>query len=279
MFRLLVIGPVMLFGGLSGAVYFQNRLVYNNWGPQPTFIWKSNARTEEVFFETSDGETLRGYWCDSATLHDWKLPEKPVVLFCHGNSCTIDQWSWVIDRWTRMIGADVLIFDYRGYGRSTGTPTEEGLYKDARAAYDWLIEEKKVDPKRILIVGQSLGGGVALQLAGQVEHKMLILESTFTCMCDVVDNVFFGAPMGLFCHQKFPNLDRIREYKKPVFISHGGRDHLIPFSHAEQLFKAAQGPKFLCKFESMGHNDRRNPDIYCRDIRWFLEEPWKHKTR
>jgi len=274
MLRLLVIGPVVLFGGLSGAVYFQNRLVYNNWGPQPTFIWKSTVETKEVFFETSDGETLCGYWCDSAALDDWKLPEKPVVLFCHGNSCTIDQWSWVIDRWTRMIGADVLIFDYRGYGRSTGTPTEEGLYVDARAAYDWLVEEKKVDPKRILLVGQSLGGGVAMQLAGQVEHRMLILESTFTCMCDVVDNVFFGTPMGSFCHQKFPNLDRIRDYRKPVFLSHGERDRLIPFSHAEQLFDAAPGPKALWRCQGMAHNDRRSQKLYTSLVREFLEKYW-----
>ena len=274
MLRLLVIGPVVLFGGLSGAVYFQNRLFYNNWGPQPTFIWKSKVETEEVFFETSDGETLRGYWCDSAALDDWKLPEKPVVLFCHGNSCTIDQWSWVIDRWTRMIGADVLIFDYRGYGRSTGTPTEEGLYIDARAAYDWLVEEKKVDPKRILLVGQSLGGGVAMQLAGQVEHRMLILESTFTCMCDVVDNVFFGVPMGYFCHQKYPNLDRLRDYKKPVFISHGEGDNLIPYWHSERLFEAAGGPKALWRCQRMAHNDRRSQKVYTTLIREFLEKYW-----
>jgi pimeloyl-ACP methyl ester carboxylesterase len=275
MFRLLVFGPMTVFVGLFGAVYFQNRLLYNNWGPQPRFIWKSAADVEEVSFKTADGEILSAYWCDSSELPDWKLPEKPVVLFCHGNSCTIDQWRWVIDRWTWMIGADVLIFDYRGYGRSTGTPTEEGLYKDARAAYDWLVQEKNIDPRRVIIVGQSLGGGVAVRLAGEVEHRLMVLESTFTCMCDVVDGVFFGAPMGYFCHQRFPNLDRIREYRKPLFLSHGDRDRLIPYWHSERLLEAAGGPTVLWRCDRMGHNDQRDYDEYTSLIRRFLEQHWK----
>lgn len=274
MIRLLIIGPTVLIFGLVGAVYFQNRLVYNNWGPQPTFIWRCYVEPKEVEFKSADGETLHGYWCDNVTLDDWTLPEKPVVLFCHGNSCNIDQWRWVIDRWTLILGADVLLFDYRGYGKSTGTPSEEGLYKDARAAYDWLVNEKKIDPNRIIIVGQSLGGGVALQLAGEVDHKMLILESTFTCMCDVVDNLFCGAPMGGFCHEKFPNLERIQSYKKPVFLSHGDRDRLIPYSQAEQLLEAAGGPKVLWRCKRMGHNDQRDPVGYAQLVRDFVRKNW-----
>jgi fermentation-respiration switch protein FrsA (DUF1100 family) len=181
----------------------------------------------------------------------------------------------VIDRWTWMIGADVLIFDYRGYGKSTGVPTEDGLYRDARAAYDWLVNEKKIDPQRILLVGQSLGGAVAIELAGEVEHRMLILESTFTCMCDVVDNLFLGAPIGCFCHEKFPSLERLRNYKKPVFLSHGDRDRLVPYSHAEQLNKSAGGYRVLWECKGMGHNDRRDPFTYAALIREFLLEHWK----
>ena len=115
---------------------------------------------------------------------------------------------------------------------------------------------------------------MAVQLAGEVEHKMMVLESTFTCMCDVVDNVFCGAPMGCFCHEKFPNLDRIRYYKKPIFISHGEWDRLIPFSHSQRLYEAAGGPKVLWKCNRMEHNDRRSRKLYARFIREFLEKYW-----
>jgi fermentation-respiration switch protein FrsA (DUF1100 family) len=115
---------------------------------------------------------------------------------------------------------------------------------------------------------------VALQLAGEVEHRMLILESTFTCMCDVVDNLFCGAPIGCFCHEKFPNLDRIRNYQKPVFFSHGDWDRLIPYSQSQKLFDAAPGPKELWKCDRMGHNDRRNQQAYAALVRDFLEKHW-----
>jgi len=275
MLRLLIVGPLVCVAGLFGAVYFQNRLVYNNWGPQPTFVWESDIDVEAVSFKTADGETLRGYWCEGVVLPDFKLPQRPVVLFCHGNSCNIDQWRWVIDRWTWMIGADVLIFDYRGYGKSTGVPTEDGLYKDARAAYDWLVKEKHVDPSRILLVGQSLGGAVAIQLAGEVDHRLLILESTFTCMCEVVDNLFLGAPMGCFCHEVFPSLERLQHYKKPVFLSHGDRDTLVPYSHAERLNQTAGGYRVLWECKGMGHNDRRDHEMYTALIREFLQDHWK----
>jgi fermentation-respiration switch protein FrsA (DUF1100 family) len=199
---------------------------------------------------------------------------QPVVLFCHGNSWAIEDWLWVVQRWTWMIGADVLIFDYRGYGKSTGSPSEEGLYKDARAAYDHLVFDRKIDPKRIVIVGQSLGGGVALELAQHVDHRMLVLESTFTSMCDVVDDLFLGAPMSRWCDEKFPSLERIKNYKKPLFMSHGDDDRLIAFSHAEKLFDAAQGPKAFWRIAGMRHPDNRDPWIYMFRIREFMTENW-----
>ena len=275
MIRALIFGPIVFVTALFGAVQFQKRLIYNTWGPQPRFIWKSAVEVREVRFETSDGEMLCGYWSEGAEDAQWRLPQKPVVLFCHGNSSTIDQWRWVIDRWTAMIGADVLIFDYRGYGKSTGSPNEDGLYKDARAAYDWLVLERKIDPQRIVIVGQSLGGGVALQLAGEVDHRMMVLESTFTSMCDVVDDLFLGAPMGRWCEEKFPNLERIRNYKKPLFMSHGTYDRLIAFRHSELLFEAAASrKKSIWHCSGMRHNDNRDPNTYQALIREFMEENW-----
>ena len=274
MIRTLVIGPVVFFSALFGSVYFQKRLIYNNWGPQPRIEWECEVDVEEVQFKTADGETLCGFWGNGPQLDDWALPDKPVVLFCHGNSWTIDYWRWVIDRWTWLIGADVLIFDYRGYGRSTGSPSEDGLYRDARGAYDYLVKERNIDPRRIVIVGQSLGGGVALQLAENVDHKMLVLESTFTSMCDVVDDLFLGMPMSRFCDEKFPNFERIQNYKKPLFMSHGTDDRLILFSQAEKLFEAAGGPKQFWPVDGMRHNDQRDHFIYMAFIRDFMTENW-----
>jgi fermentation-respiration switch protein FrsA (DUF1100 family) len=274
MIRTLILAPIVFFAALFGTVHFQKRLIYNNWGPQPTPFWGSEADAEPVEFATSDGETLHGYWGKGAPIEDWALPDKPVVLFCHGNSWTIDDWRWVIDRWTDLIGADVLIFDYRGYGKSTGLPSEDGLYKDARAAYDYLIHKRNIDPKRIVIVGQSLGGGVALELAQHVDHRMLVLESTFTSMCDVVDDIFLGAPMSRFCDERFPSLERIRNYKKPLFMSHGTDDRLIAFSHAEKLFDAAGGPKQIWPIEGMRHNDQRDHWTYMVRVRAFMTENW-----
>lgn len=274
MIRTLILAPIVFFTALFGTVHFQKRLIYNNWGPQPHFMWESDVDAEPIEFATSDGETLHGYWGKGQPLGDWSLPDKPVVLFCHGNSSTIDEWRWVIDRWTGLIGADVLIFDYRGYGKSTGSPSEDGLYKDARAAYDYLIHKRQIDPKRIVIVGQSLGGGVALELAQNVDHRMLVLESTFTSMCDVVDDLFWGAPMSRFCDEKFPSIDRIKDYKKPLFMSHGDQDRLISYDHAKKLFEAAGGPKTLWECRGMRHNDQRDPFMYQALIREFMKEHW-----
>jgi fermentation-respiration switch protein FrsA (DUF1100 family) len=279
MLRLFVFAPAVVFGAFGGVVHLQDFITYVNWIPDDYASAVQTARPSaasavEVFITTPDGERLHALWCDTAPSLEG-LPEKPVVLFCDGNAWSVDHARWVVDRWTSMVGADVLVFDYRGYGRSTGRPSEEGLYADACAAYDWLLKEKKVDPGRVVIVGQSLGGGVAMHLAGQVDHQLLVLESTFTSLPEAADAVFFPAPMGAFCRERFPNLDRIRRYKKPVFVSHGDCDTYIPCAHGERLAAAAGGPRYFWKCEGLGHDDCRDEARYAALVRDFFERHWK----
>jgi hypothetical protein len=195
------------------------------------------------------------------------------VLFCHGNSGTAVRWRGHAARWRQALGADVLLFDYRGYGGSTGSPSEAGVYEDAEAAYRWMVRERRVDPRRIVIVGQSLGGGPACWLASKFEHRMLILESTFTSIPAVVDDLCFGLPVGLTVYDEFPNLRRLHGYAKPLLISHGTHDRLIGHSHAERLLSAAVGKKKLLSLPGLGHHDRRGPD-YIDAVRAFAVAHW-----
>ncbi|CAM4268342.1 alpha/beta hydrolase [Nocardia ninae] len=200
----------------------------------------------DLSISTADGETLHGWW----------LPAPKSVghiLFAHGNAGNIGDrvalFALLVEA-----GFDVLAFDYRGYGRSTGRPTEHGTYLDARAARRVLLEQPGVDANHVLYLGKSLGGGVVLELAQAHPPAGVMLMSTFSGLRDAARSVYPFLP-GPLVPDAYPNARRIRTLRSPVLIMHGDQDELLPLRHAERLYAAAREPKRLQIFPGAGHND------------------------
>jgi len=258
----------------AGAYAAQRKIIFYNWGPAVPFPPRRHVDVENVRIDVFDGVRLHAYWIPCPPEYASPIPGvRPCVLFFHGNAGTVERYRWVGARWQDALGADLLLIDYRGYGKSTGTPTEAGVLADARAAYDWLITDRKIPPERIVIVGQSLGGGVACALAREVPHQFLVLESTFSSLPDVVDELLPLTGAGRWLWDAFPSAERLRGYSRPCFISHGTSDWLIHHRHSERLRGAVSGPATLRLYKGMRHMDRRPPE-YEAELREFAMKNW-----
>ena len=196
---------------------------------------------------TDDGERLHGWWIEAAG------PPRGHVLFCHGNAGNIASRG-AYARLLSQAGFDVLLFDYRGYGRSSGRPSERGTYRDARAALALLRDRPGVRPARTLYLGESLGAAVALELALEAAPAGLILQSAFTSVRDMAREVLPFVPRAVV-PDAYPSLRLIPDLSAPVLILHGERDDVVPVAHGRALFAAAHGPKRLEVLAGAGHND------------------------
>jgi fermentation-respiration switch protein FrsA (DUF1100 family) len=176
-----------------------------------------------------------------------------VVLIFHGNAGNISHRIDYLTMFNRL-GYATLIIDYRGYGKSSGAPGEEGTYRDGEAAWRYLMETRKFTPQDIVLFGESLGGGIATWLALQHPPRALVLASTFTSVPDLGAQVYPWLPVRLLARIDYPNLERIRQITVPVLIAHSRNDDIIPFSHGQALFEAAHEPKQLLELRG-GHND------------------------
>lgn len=173
---------------------------------------------------------------------------KYTILYAHGNAEDLGDIKPILEK-LRGYGFSVFAYDYRGYGTSEGTPSEQNAYKDIDAAYNYLTQQLKISPDKIIVIGRSVGGGSAVDLAARKPLAGLILESTFTSAFKV------KVPFPILPFDKFTNLEKIKKVKSPVLVMHGKADEVIPFSHGEQLFAAAQSPKLSLWVEGAGHND------------------------
>jgi fermentation-respiration switch protein FrsA (DUF1100 family) len=212
----------------------------------------------ELIIPTPDGPILHGWWVAAqrpAVRATGLSPDSPAghVLLCHGNAGNIGD-RVLHAALLSAIGLDVLLFDYRGYGRSTGSPTEEGTYVDARAALEALLAQPEAEPGRVLYLGESLGGAVALELALEHPPAGLILHSTFTSVRDMARLHYPVIPPGVV-PDAYPSLVRIATLAAPLLVLHGDRDEIVPVEHGRALFAAAPEPKRVHVFPGLGHND------------------------
>jgi fermentation-respiration switch protein FrsA (DUF1100 family) len=221
-----------------------------------------------IYFPTSDGiwdrsrlpfvaEDCRVTTTDGVRLHGWRVTvEQPLceLLYFHGNAGNISYRVDFIERLSRL-PANVTAIDYRGYGRSQGRPTEEGLYRDAEATYRFLCDTCSVDPSRIVLLGKSLGGAVAIELATRVDCAGLIAQSTFTHNHDMARTMVPLAPMHWLVRRQFDSLARIATIEVPKLVVHGRGDRLIPYEMGQRLFQAAPEPKRFLDLGNLDHND------------------------
>ena len=267
MIWLIVIAAASGYLAIATAVFlFQGRLIYFPAKAMTGTPAEYGLPCEDVSLKTIDGLTLGA----------WYMPppaaDGPVLLHCHGNGGNISHRLEVM-RSLREAGAGVLVFDYRGYGRSEGSPDEQGTYRDARAAWEFLTQTKGLPPSRIILHGQSLGGGVAAQLATQVQPAGLILESTFTSLTDRAAEIYRFLPVRLMARYRYPTLDRMASISCPVLILHSPDDEIIPIHHARRLFAAAHEPKRFVELNG-DHNDGflMSAKVYVAAIRDFTRD-------
>lgn len=196
---------------------------------------------------TDDGERLHGWWIER------RAAALGHVLLCHGNAGNVGDRILHADVLTAA-GFDVLLFDYRGYGSSSGTPDERGTYRDARAALNGLLRQPDVDPARVVYLGESLGGAVALELALAHPPASLVLLSAFTSVREMA-RVHYGLIPTPLVPDAYPSLRLIANLQAPLLVIHGEDDMIVPVEQGRALFEAAPTPKRLRVMRGVGHND------------------------
>jgi len=219
---------------------------------------------EEIYFNTSDDKRLNGWFIPSDKA-------KFTVILCHGNGGNI---SHRLEKITmlRTLGLNTLVFDYRGYGKSDGAPSESGLYKDVDAAYNYLIKERKTAGDSIILYGESLGGAVAIDLAHRTKVRALIIEDTFTSVKDMARITYPLIPYFVLS-AKFNSISKIKNVTCPKLIIHSINDEIIPFRLGEKLFDEAEEPKRFLKTRG-GHNTAFSDSakLFVEGIGTFLNE-------
>ncbi len=231
----------------------------------PEGVWQpAGLAVEDARFEADDQTRLHGWYvpCDDA---------RAVVLYLHGNAGNITDRTDVLRILHRDVGATVLILDYRGYGRSEGSPNERGILADARAARAWLAQRENIAEDQIVLLGRSLGGAVAVDLAAKDGARALVLESTFSSMPDVASHHYRWLPVRWLMRTRLDSASIIGAYHGPLLQSHGRTDTIVPYRFGERLFEAANEPKELITFPVGDHNTFP-PNSYYEKLAAFLDE-------
>ena len=259
---LLAAGWICLLG-LSGCAQFsplaplERSLIFYP-EPYPQGDWQpAGLNHEDAWFAADDGTRL----------HGWFLPHprpRAVVLYLHGNAGNITRYAPELRELQGRHDLAVMTFDYRGYGRSEGKPSEAGILRDARAARSWLANRTGLAETDIVLVGRSLGGGVAVDLAANDGARGLVLASTFSSLPDVGSHLVPWLPARWIMSQRLNSLAKIPHYRGPLLQSHGDADELVPYELGRRLFDAAAGEKQFVTISGGGHNDPWSEEFHAR---------------
>jgi uncharacterized protein len=235
----------LLFMALEDHLLYHPVRADNRWIDPP-----DDCAFLDVYLKISGGIQIHGRWYP-------REGAKGAVLYCHSRAgnLSLALLPEAIKEWQRETGNSVFIFDYPGYGRSEGSPSEDGCYAAADAAYDWLVRNQQVAAHNILIVGWSLGAAVAVDLASRKPHRTLVLISPFTSFPEVAQHDYPILPARWLAHNRFDSLGMIGQCTRPVLIVHGTHDRTVPFTQGERLFAAAKEPKRFVKVEGANHGD------------------------
>jgi len=221
---------------------------------------------EDVYFTTADGVRLNG----------WFVPHPKAtttLLWSHGNAGNIGHRLENIRLLHDKVGINVFIFDYRGYGRSEGRASEEGTYRDAEAALEYLRASKGMEPRQILFFGRSLGAAVAAELAGRADCLALILETPFASIPEMARIAFPWLPIGHLLRTRYDVIEKVKRVRAPVLVIHGDQDDVVPFEQGRQVFAAAPSPKEFYTIRGAHHNDTYlvGGDAYFTRLKEFID--------
>lgn len=279
---LLGIGLVVAILYIAACIYLffqQTRFIFFPSSAIETTPESFNLGYQEVWLpvKTTSGkvERLHGWWIPASQ------PNALVLLYLHGNGINIGANVAHADRF-HQLGFSVLLFDYRGYGRSEGSfPSEATVYQDAAVAWDYLVKERQIQPNQIFIYGHSLGGAVAIDLAlKHPDAAGLIVESSFTSIQGIVDyqRVYGIFPVNLILHQRFDSINKVRSLQMPVLFIHGTADWQVPATMSQQLYDAAPEPKQLLLVPQAGHNNTAEMagSRYFQAVQKFVQQVENH---
>jgi len=272
----LLIGVVLVYTLLLAAVYLnQHRLLYLPNVPARALV--STPAHYGLAYENVHLKTQ-----DDVSLHGWFVPVAEAtrtVLFLHGNAGNISHRLDSLAIFVRL-GWQVLIIDYRGYGQSSGTPSETGTYLDATAAWRYLTETKGIAGEHIVLFGRSLGGAVAVELATRVDAGALLVESSFTSVPDMAAKLYPFLPVRWLARLHYGSLNRIGRVQCPVLVLHSEDDEIIPFTQGQSLYQAAPDPKAFFAMRG-GHNEGflASGDAYSQALGDFVNTHTREEPR
>ncbi len=250
---------------LAGLWAMQDRLMYG----------RASKEVKET--PAARGWQSEEVWCDvgGEKTHGWWIPvpeARGAVLFSHGSGRNISGYLEDAALY-REQGLSVLLYDYGGYGSSSGKASEPRCYADARAMWSYLTETQGVPPEKIILAGSSMGGGVTVELATHVTPAAVILESTFTSVPDVLSDTYPFIPADWICHIQFRNKDKIQHITRPLLLFHSREDTVVPFAHGRQLYEKAPGPKTFVEIQGAHHGGKfTSRDLYSESLKKFIGE-------
>lgn len=247
----LIILALLYLIAMISAYSFADSIIFQ---PQTSFYKNDNSI---VKLTTENGEKISAKYFQNPNA-------EYTILFSHGNAEDIGTATTFLKE-LQDSGFSVFAYDYRGYGTSEGKPSEENSYQDVETAFNYLTQELKISPEKIIIHGRSLGGAVATDLASRKTCGGLIVESSFVSAFRVMTKY------KIFPFDKFQNLDKIKQVKCPVLFIHGKQDEIIPFWHGEMLFANANEPKFSFWIDEANHNNvfAKSKENYLQAIKKF----------
>ncbi|MCE2927672.1 MAG: alpha/beta hydrolase [Rickettsiales bacterium] len=226
---------------------FQRSLMYHPFAATGTPEQNGLSGFSELHAPTPDGIQIQ-LWYRQADRGF------PTIVYFHGNGGNIAGRAVIYDAFARL-GFGVLAVSYRGYGLSNGSPSEQGLYTDARTAIELLIKEKHVEPSRIILFGESLGTGVATKMATEYKVGLLVLQAPYTSVAARAQEIYPFVPARLLMKDRFDNLSKIQAIQSPLLLFHGELDNVIPVHHGRRVFESAREPKRAFFLPHVNHND------------------------
>lgn len=274
---LLVVGLVIFVMAFEDKlIYFPSKYPDGFWDVEsiPAREGEVIPKVEDCFFETTDGVRLHGWYCTPHCQTGGSLvpvESRIVLLWFHGNAGNIS-YRYEMIRKMMELPAQVFIIDYRGYGKSGGYPTEQGLYLDARAAWDYLTNERGVPAQRIIVFGKSLGGVPAIELASQVEPAGMIIQSSFSSARDMAAAIMPFLPQFLL-HTKMDSVSKLDRVRCPKLFIHSRADEVVPYKLGRRLYEAAPEPKQFYEVNGAPHNSTYivGGKPYLEALRRFME--------
>ena len=268
------------FLAVCGCKAVEHRVIYRpdrypkKWCEPAEFLTEetgNGVQLENACFPSRDGTMLHGWFVRPIKEAEANQAESAAVLFTHGRSGNISSLQPDLFEFVKRHQVPVFVFDYRGYGKSEGRPSESGLYDDARAARDWLAARVEIAPQQVVLMGRSLGAAVAVELAACDGARALVLENGFTSIPDMLQHFSGGILKGRCLEAKYDSINKIEKYTGPVFISHAKNDKIVPFEHGARLADAATSASSVRFVELEGNHHSRAHQAYNSTLNEFLK--------